>query len=112
MRVTKWLKWKIGGILTLSIALIFQIVKTNPQFVLHTADAASSKNKLSDLIEPTDDPVIEEWNYSQDSTSAQQGPRFGRGRDRGSRGQEGSSGRSNLSLHADEGGSDTRTGQS
>ena len=39
------LKWQVGAVLTLSIALFFQIVKTNPQFELHTANAASGKDQ-------------------------------------------------------------------
>jgi hypothetical protein len=110
MKITKWVKWQVGAVLTLSIALFFQIVKTNPQFELHTANAASGKDQPSNAIQPSDDPVIEEWNLNQDESSQQQSPRFSS--NRGGRDQEGSSGRSNLRLHSQDNGSDTQTGQS
>lgn len=110
MKITKWLKWKVGAVFTLSIALIFQIVKTNPQFALHTAEAASGKDKLSNVIQPSDDPIIEEWNRNQEEPVEQRNPHFGR--NRGGRNQEDGSDRSNLSPYSQEGGSDTHTGQS
>lgn len=110
MKITKWLKWQVSAVLTLSIALIFQIVKTDPQFELHTASAASGKDKSVNVIQPSDDPVIEEWNQNQGDSSQQQSPRFNR--NRGGRDQGSSSGRSNLRLHSQENGSDSQTGQS
>ena len=69
MKITKWLKWQVGAALTLSIALFFQIVKTNPQFELHTASAPPGKDQPGNAIQPSDDPVIEEWNRNQDEPS-------------------------------------------
>jgi hypothetical protein len=80
------------------------------QLELHTANAASGKDQPSNAIQPSDDPVIEEWNLNQDESSQQQSPRFSS--NRGGRDQEGSSGRSNLRLHSQDNGSDTQTGQS
>ncbi|QHW32429.1 hypothetical protein GZH47_17510 [Paenibacillus rhizovicinus] len=95
MKAAKWLKWKIGTVCAILLVLIFQLVKSSPQFQLQIDDQAASKASPGsiDLRADDDDSVMREW-QEQDTPSSggsfqesdgRQGRRFSRsGEGRGS----------------------------
>ncbi|BBH23725.1 hypothetical protein Back11_50700 [Paenibacillus baekrokdamisoli] len=111
MKASKWLKWKIGVVSTFSIALIFQFVKTSPQFELQLAKASPATTSNQASVQSNEDPVIQEWfDNQEDSTpSREQHHRGGRSTNRQS--QQGSNGDSS-SDQTDANRYDTRTSQS
>lgn len=93
MKTTKWLKWKIGGICALTLAVVFQTVRSSPQFELQRASAAAPSNNIMDNHQQ-DDPVLNEWLGSQGGDSSGQSGLPDRRQGRhgaNSRGQSGSS---------------------
>lgn len=71
MKKSKWLKWKIGGGVVCSLALVMQATKTDPAFE-KAHQAALQSSDSSDGTEKTasNDQVMDEWKNESDKQSA------------------------------------------
>jgi hypothetical protein len=69
MKASKWLKWKIGAVCTLGIAIIFQVVRADPQFAVNKAAAAPDQPGTIQS-DQQDDQVMEDlFNSGTESDS-------------------------------------------
>ncbi|RAP74128.1 hypothetical protein [Paenibacillus montanisoli] len=108
MHAAKWLKWKIGAVCAALLVVVFQLVKSSPQFELQLDRVAAAKNTPEDtpaFQQGQDDSVMQEWQSSV-SDDAPGGDRQQR------RGSRHFSGRGDSGFSSSDGGSDTRTSRS
>lgn len=110
MKAVKWLKWKIGAACTVLLILVFQLVRSSPQFQIQVDQQSASKTALdpSDLRQGDDDDVMREW-QAQDMPS---GDSFRESDFRGTR-HSGRGGGDRADVQPQDGGGyDTRTSRS
>jgi hypothetical protein len=104
----KWLKWKIGAVASLGVALLFHEVRASPQFAEAAAKSGgdSGGDKLATATAPGTDPFAEmqRQNADGDSGSLSSGTSGGEGR------RGGKHGRGRRSFPPDSGGADSGPG--
>jgi hypothetical protein len=64
MKHSKWLKWKIGAMGTLGLALLFHGVKANPAFDKAVANASASSNNTLSVSTQAQDSVMDDFSAS------------------------------------------------
>ncbi|MGE5702591.1 MAG: hypothetical protein ACM32O_08700 [Clostridia bacterium] len=70
MKKSKWLKWKIGGGVVFSLALLMQTVKADPAFE-KAHEAAMQNGDAEDEIETAaNDPVMDDWKNESNEQAA------------------------------------------
>ncbi|TBL73979.1 hypothetical protein [Paenibacillus thalictri] len=70
MKTSKWLKWQIGAVGAVGLAVLLQQVKDSPAFAMAYADATASAKHTTSAQASAKDPVMDEWHKQSGSFDA------------------------------------------